>query len=349
MTRLPAALFCATLALSAQQKPSPPKPSPPKPSPQEQADLEKALSDAGGNPAEYLRAIEKHLAKYPNSPRRPELERAAARAAVQAGDDGRTILYGERVLARDSSDLQVLESVTRALLKSDSPDNAERALRYARRLETIIAQTPAGGNKAEWQNQTDRRLATALRFEARATGNLGRFDEAQTLARRSFETYPNAESAREEARWLERLGRQDDAVRALADAFTIPDPNATDADRARDRGRMGELYAKLHGSEAGLGDLVLAAYDRNVALLHARELRLRNTDPNAGIDDPMQFTLAGVDGAKLQMADLKGKVLVLDFWATWCAPCRAQHPLYEQVVQRFHDNPGVVFLSLDCD
>jgi thiol-disulfide isomerase/thioredoxin len=65
--------------------------------------------------------------------------------------------------------------------------------------------------------------------------------------------------------------------------------------------------------------------------------------------DPMEFTLNGLDGRKLSMASLKGKVVVLDFRATWCEPCRGQHPLYEQVKLRFEDNPDVVFLSIDTD
>jgi thiol-disulfide isomerase/thioredoxin len=112
---------------------------------------------------------------------------------------------------------------------------------------------------------------------------------------------------------------------------------------------MGELFQHAKGSETGLGDLVLEAYDRNVALLHARELRLRQTDPNAQLTDPMAFTLTTLDGKKFAMAGLKGKVVVLDFWATWCGPCRAQHPLYAQTSERFRENPGVVFLSIDAD
>ena len=56
----------------------------------------------------------------------------------------------------------------------------------------------------------------------------------------------------------------------------------------------------------------------------------------------MEFTLSGPDGRKLSMATLKGKVVVFDFWATWCAPCRAQHPLYDPVKQRYQANPDVV-------
>jgi len=325
---------------------------------QEQADLEKALSEAGSSPLEYLRALEKHLEQYPDSTRRPELERAAVRAAIEARDDSRIVQYGERVLARQPDDLQILEQVTRALLAGGSKDASERALKYARRYEELVRQmqkdnsraaVPSGPGAAQWRNEIDRGIGRALCDEARASGNLGRQEEALALAQRAFETYPNADSARETARWYERLGKLEEAARRLADAFTIPDPRATDADRARDRGRMGELYRQAKGSENGLGDLVLQAYDRNAALIHMRQLAVREGDPNAQLTDPMEFTLAGLDGRKLSMASLKGKVVVLDFWATWCEPCRGQHPLYEQVKQRFKDNPGVVFLSIDTD
>ena len=325
---------------------------------QEQADLERALSEAGASPLEYLRALEKHLQQYPNSARRPELERAATRAAIEARDDERIIEYGERVLARQADDLQVLEQVTRALLAGGSKDNWERALKYARRYEELVRQmqkdnaragAPSGPGASQWRNETDRGVGRALCDEARASGNLGHPEEALALAQRAFETYPNADSARETARWYERLGKPEEAARRLADAFTIPDPRSTDADRARDRGRMGELYRQAKGSEAGLGDLVLQAYDRNVALIHTRELGMRASDPNAQLTDPMEFTLSGLDGRKLSMASLKGKVVVFDFWATWCEPCRGQHPLYQQVKQRFQDNSSVVFLSIDTD
>ncbi|MGO9256778.1 MAG: thioredoxin domain-containing protein [Bryobacteraceae bacterium] len=370
MTRvLVSALLAASLCAAPQNSSKPPQtvkpPQTAKPpaagdthANQESEDLENALSEAGSSPIEYLRAIEKHLAKYPDSPRKAELERAAVRAAMEANDDARIVEYGERVLARQSNDLQILERVVRALLASDSPENAARALKHAVRYEELVRQMqrdgaaphgPSGLSAAEWKDQTDRAIGRALAYEARATGNLGHSEEALALARRAFDTYPTADAAREIARWDQRLGKTEDAARALADAFTIPDSHTTDADRARDRGRMGELYRQAKGSESGLGDMLLEAYDRNVALVHFRELQLRAGDPNAQLTDPMEFTLTAVEGEKLKMPSLKSKVVVFDFWATWCGPCRQQHPLYEQVKLRFRDNPAVVFLSIDTD
>jgi thiol-disulfide isomerase/thioredoxin len=318
--------------------------------PQEQQDLSRALAEAGSSPAEYLRAIEKHLQKYPNSARKDELERAAVRAAMEANDDERIALYGERVLARHPDDLQILERVTRSLLAGDSKAAAERAMRYARRYEELARELQAERPKdAEWVNQTDRGIGRALCYQARAAANLGHAAEALALAQRAFEAYPSAEAAREMAHGFELLGKPAEAAQALADAFTIQDPRTSDSDRARDRLRMGELYRQAKGSEAGLGELLLQAYDRNLALVHARSMRMRADDPNAQLTDPMQFTLSGVDGRKLNMAALLGKTVVFDFWATWCAPCRAQHPLYEQVKRRFAENADVVFLSIDTD
>ena len=335
----------ASLALAQQQAPGPAE--------DEEQQLGRAIAEAGNSPIEFVRAVEKHLEKFPNSSRRAELERALVKGALELRDDRRIVLYGEKVLSRESDDLQILERVTRALLVTEGKETAERALKYARRFEEFVAgmrsEAPQGRGAAQWQDDIDRGLGRSLALQARATGNLGKTDEAIALARRSWETHPSAESAREIARWLSRTGRESEAVRYLADAFTIADPRNTDTDRARDRARMGEYYRKANGSEKGLGDLVLESYDRTNALLAERRLKLRQEDPNSDPSKPMEFTLSSLAGDKLKLAELKGKVIVFDFWATWCGPCRVQHPLYEQVKQRFKDNPDVVFLSVNTD
>jgi thiol-disulfide isomerase/thioredoxin len=351
MKLLCAALFFATLGWGQNAPPAAPAADP---NAGESQALSQAVSEAGNSPVDFIRALEKHLARYPNTTRRNEIERALVKAAIEAKDDKRIVEYGGRVLAREPGDAQILDKIVRALLVSDAADTSERALKYARQYEELLRQTrsqPAPGHmsEAQWHEEVDKGLGRVLACEARATGNLGKIDEAIALARRGYETYPTAEAAREIGRWLLRAGQDKDALGPYADAFTIPDSRNTDTDRAKDRVQLGDTYRKLYGSEKGLGDLVMEAYDRTTGLLAARRLRLRQNDPNAQAGNVLEFTISGVDGAKLPIASLKGKAVVFDFWATWCGPCRVQHPLYEQVKQRFHDSPDVVFLSVNTD
>ena len=60
------------------------------------------------------------------------------------------------------------------------------------------------------------------------------------------------------------------------------------------------------------------------------------------------FTVTTLDGKKLSMDDLQGKVVLLDFWATWCAPCREALPHIQQVAKKFKDEP-LVILSVSLD
>ncbi len=320
----------------------------------EQQELNQALAEAGNSPVDFIRALEKHLAKYPNSPQKNSILRGLFKAANDAKDDARTVRYGEQVLAATPDDLQVLDVVTRLLLNNEDRESATRALGHALHyqlgVEALAKQPPTSGYTAvQWQQQVEKALSRAYLYEARAAGNQGRNADALTLAQRSWDTYPTAAGARELGRWLSRSGREMEAVEHIADAFTMEDPLSTEADRGKDRIRMGELYQKVNGSEKGLGDLVLKAYDRTSALMSERLAHLQSQDPNVKATNILDFTLPGVTGGSLSLASLKGKTIVFDFWATWCGPCRAQHPLYEKVKEHFKNNANVVFLAIATD
>jgi peroxiredoxin len=60
------------------------------------------------------------------------------------------------------------------------------------------------------------------------------------------------------------------------------------------------------------------------------------------------FTLRSVDGRTLRMSEFRGKPLILDFWATWCAPCRASMPHLNTLQSRYRDR-GLVVLGLSVD
>ena len=58
------------------------------------------------------------------------------------------------------------------------------------------------------------------------------------------------------------------------------------------------------------------------------------------------FKLAALDGKQYELEALRGKVVLLDFWATWCAPCRRDIPALEKLSQEFKEK-GLVVLGLD--
>lgn len=62
------------------------------------------------------------------------------------------------------------------------------------------------------------------------------------------------------------------------------------------------------------------------------------------------FAVTTTDGTQIALDDLQGKVVLLDFWATWCAPCREALPHMKDLVRKFQGQPLVVLsVSLDDD
>ena len=110
------------------------------------------------------------------------------------------------MLDREPGDPQILDRVTRALLASD----AKRYLRAGAQIREALRRTgdrlrkqppPGHFGKADWMMEVDRGVARAIVLEARATGNLGKLEEALALAqkelRRSFRPRRAPEKSRD--------------------------------------------------------------------------------------------------------------------------------------------------------
>jgi thiol-disulfide isomerase/thioredoxin len=66
-------------------------------------------------------------------------------------------------------------------------------------------------------------------------------------------------------------------------------------------------------------------------------------------DKAVDFEATDKNGKKVPLSSLKGKVIFVDIWATWCGPCMAEMPHYEELKAKYKDNPSVVFVSLSID
>jgi thiol-disulfide isomerase/thioredoxin len=58
------------------------------------------------------------------------------------------------------------------------------------------------------------------------------------------------------------------------------------------------------------------------------------------------FTVKDVKGSNVSLSDFKGKPVVLNFWASWCPPCKAEMPDYEKMYQQY-SKKGIVFMMIN--
>lgn len=96
-----------------------------------------------------------------------------------------------------------------------------------------------------------------------------------------------------------------------------------------------EKYLKLHTTED-------AARERALRYASHPEMARALLAP--------AFMLTTSDGQRISMDNLQGKVVLIDFWATWCAPCREALPHIREVAKKFQGQPLVILsVSLDSD
>lgn len=60
-----------------------------------------------------------------------------------------------------------------------------------------------------------------------------------------------------------------------------------------------------------------------------------------------QFALKDLSGNSVTLEELKGKVVIVDFWATWCGPCKASFPAMQTALNKYKDDPNVKFVFID--
>lgn len=113
---------------------------------------------------------------------------------------------------------------------------------------------------------------------------------------------------------------------------------------------LGIAQLKQEKDEVGVATLkrFVAAYPDHHQVLAARRLIERPQGSRVAVMPEIETTTLG--GTQMKLTDLEGKVVLLDFWATWCAPCRAAFPFLRKLARSHEDQPfALVSVSTDSD
>lgn len=76
---------------------------------------------------------------------------------------------------------------------------------------------------------------------------------------------------------------------------------------------------------------------------------LENKESQSGTDSVQRVSFISMDKEIVNTADMLGKVVFINFWATWCGPCITEMPSIQKLYDKFKDNPQVVFLIVEVD
>lgn len=104
-----------------------------------------------------------------------------------------------------------------------------------------------------------------------------------------------------------------------------------------------EAISNMEKHNPGIGAQLASEYRAQVKADREKRERMKEGNPAP------EFSFPDAKGKMHNVKDFKGKVLIVDFWASWCGPCRQEIPHLKKYYEEFKNNKDVAFLSVSID
>jgi thiol-disulfide isomerase/thioredoxin len=166
----------------------------------------------------------------------------------------------------------------------------------------------------------------------------GKFDEALQYAREAetFQNYKTESLNDDYVFLLNKTGHSDEVNDVLIKSMYENQVSASMLQLLK------EDYVKKYKSAVGFNKYLQSLKNASASKMSSDELTMINKAM-------VNWTMTDLKGKKVSLASLKGKTVVLDFWATWCVPCKASLPGMNLAVERYKNDPKVVFYFVDTE
>lgn len=261
------------------------------------------------DPKENIKILENFLNSRPNAGMKWYIYKNLFSAAEKAGEVATMVKYGEAMSTLDSTDTSLLAKM--ALSLADRKMDLEKALRYARQAEKET-------------------------FEFKIAQRPANTDE--NWFKYCFpEDWQHQNYKKQRALALHALGW----VYFQMDKFSEAEAKlrqSIEIERSEKKlTQLAEALIKLGRSD-----------EAQKSLLEVEKEQIESVKQKFVNEPAKDFELEGIDGQKYKLSELKGKIVMLNFWATWCGPCAYEMPHLVKLYEKSRDR-GFMILAISVD